>query len=38
VRGLPYVDRESDQLAERRFEALVQSMVEKPSADGAVID
>ena len=25
-------------LAERRFEALVQSMVEKLSADGAVID
>jgi hypothetical protein len=28
----------TDRLAERRFEALVQSMVEKLSSDGAVID
>jgi len=28
----------TNRLAERRFEALVQSMVEKLSADGAVID
>jgi hypothetical protein len=28
----------TDRLAERRFEALVQSMVEKLSADGAVMD